>query len=81
MAEGDNSPTNSTLDSNALQALSEYKGDSKLKKEAMNILVRMLDETQLQNLMTTFEEIDTDRTGMINLNELHTAFVKTEHLP
>lgn len=54
-----------------------YKGDSQLKNEALNVLVRMLDETQIQHLQRTFEDIDEDRTGMISLHELHQAFDKT----
>ena len=54
----------------ALQALSEYKGSSQLKREAMNILVKMLDETKISHLRKTFQEIDTDRSGMISFTEL-----------
>ena len=44
--------------------------------EALNVLVRMLDETQISHLLQAFEEIDIDRTGMISLGELQQAFEK-----
>lgn len=42
--------------------------------EALNVLVKMLDETKISHLQQTFEEIDTDRTGMITFDELQKAF-------
>ena len=38
------------------------------------MLVKMLDEAQISHLQQTFQEIDTDRTGMITFAELTTAF-------
>ena len=42
------------LDPNALQSLVDYKGVSQLKKEALNILVKMLNEEEIQHLRETF---------------------------
>ena len=37
----------------------------------------MLDEVQIQDLQSTFQEIDTDGTGMINAAELASAFERS----
>ena len=42
--------------------------------EALSVLVRMLDETQISHLSQAFQEIDIDRTGMISFSELQQAF-------
>ena len=42
--------------------------------EALNLLVKMVDETQISHLQQTFQEIDTDCTGMISFDELQSAF-------
>ena len=39
---------------NALLALQNYKGNSQLKMEALNLLVKMVDETQISHLQQTF---------------------------
>ena len=54
----------------AMQALSEFNAECELKREAMNLLVKMLDETTIANQSKTFHGIDTDRTGTISLGEL-----------
>jgi calcium-dependent protein kinase len=51
-------------------SLREYKGISKLKKEAMNILVKMMNEKEIEHLREQFMKIDLDNTGMINMEEL-----------
>jgi len=53
--------------------LLEYKGTSQLKKEALNVLVKMLNEKEISHLRQTFQEIDKDRTGMITPKELEEA--------
>ena len=40
------------------------------------MLVKMLDDTKISHLQQTFQEIDTDRTGMITFSELSDAFEK-----
>lgn len=42
------------MDTHALNALSIYKEKSELRREAMNVLVKMLDETQVSHLQETF---------------------------
>ena len=56
----------SQIDPNVIKSLSEFKGVSYLKKEAMNILVKTLREKEILHLKTQFEQIDTDQTGMIS---------------
>jgi Ca2+-binding EF-hand superfamily protein len=38
------------LDPNIIDSLKEYRGISKLKKEAMNVLVKMIHEKDLEHL-------------------------------
>lgn len=59
-----------TVDSKTLALLSSYKGISSLKKEAMNVLVRMVAQQELNNLREQFFIIDKDQTGMISMQEL-----------
>ena len=58
--------SNNRIDPNVIKSLSEFKGVSYLKKEAMNILVKTMKEKEILHLKTQFEQIDKDQTGMIN---------------
>ena len=68
----------SQIDPNVIKSLSEFKGVSYLKKEAMNILVKTLREKEILHLKTQFEQIDTDQTGMISASELKEAMKKSQ---
>ena len=57
----------------AMQNLQQFKGVSKLKKAAMNMLVKMADAKQIESLRETFDQIDTDHSGMISAEELRNA--------
>ena len=48
----------------------EFKGQSTLKKAAMNMLVQMISQDEVKDLRAQFEAIDTHGTGMIDMNEL-----------
>lgn len=56
-----------------LQRLMSFKGVSKLKKAAMNMLVKTADPTSIKELRDQFEMMDLDRTGMITAAELKEA--------
>jgi Ca2+-binding EF-hand superfamily protein len=43
---------------------------SKLKKAAMNMLVKMADSSSIEVLKNHFEQLDIDKTGLINADEL-----------
>jgi calcium-dependent protein kinase len=58
------------LDAGILSNLKSFKGTSKLKKAAMNMLVKMLDQTQIDALVIEFKKYDKDKTGMITVKEL-----------
>lgn len=62
------------LNENVLQSLDDYKGVSHLKKEALNVLVKMLPDDEIQHLRETFQALDQDKTGMITPDELEEAF-------
>jgi len=56
-----------------LVRLQSFKGVSKLKKAAMNMLVKMADQNAIEDLKNEFHKIDKDRTGLINAEELKSA--------
>jgi len=53
--------------------LQSFKGVSKLKKAALNMLVKMADQNSIEELRGEFVNIDKDRTGLINAEELKQA--------
>ena len=61
------------LDPNILQRMKEYKGVSALKKVAMNILVKMADNKDIEKLREAFIAMDLDSTGDIRADELKVA--------
>jgi hypothetical protein len=56
-----------------IQRLKQFKGESALKKAALNVLVKMLNPEEIQNLKIEFEKIDTDKSGFIEFQELDRA--------
>ena len=50
--------------------LRDFKGVSKFKRAAMNILVKMASEDEVKELRAQFQAIDEDGTGMIKASEL-----------
>lgn len=53
--------------------LRKFKGQSKLKKAAMNILVKMTNPKDIEGLREEFEKIDNDHSGFIEFKELEKA--------
>jgi hypothetical protein len=49
------------------EKMKNYKGISPLRKEAMSVLVKMIDPKHIQGLKAAFHEIDKDQTGMITV--------------
>jgi calcium-dependent protein kinase len=62
-----------TINSDVIHRLHSFKGVSKLKKAAMNMLVKMADQNQIEDLKKEFTAIDKDGTGLINADELKIA--------
>ena len=56
-----------------LRRLQSFKGVSKLKKAAMNMLVKTAEPALIKELHDEFEKMDIDRTGLINADELKIA--------
>jgi hypothetical protein len=46
--------------------LKEFKGVSKLKKAALNLLVKMADSHSIEALRDDFHKIDKDGTGLLS---------------
>jgi len=61
------------IDADVLKRLQSFKGVSKLKKAAMNMLVKMADQNSIEELRLEFVHIDKDRTGLISAAELKQA--------
>ena len=66
------------IDSNVIAQLREYKGQSKLKKAAMNMLVKMLNAKEINHLREEFGKIDTDHSGFIEFSELEKALKRSK---
>jgi calcium-dependent protein kinase len=64
---------NTAINKDVLERLQAFRGVSKLKKAAMNMLVKMADQRQIEELRKDFVAIDKDGTGLINANELKEA--------
>ena len=58
------------VDENVIKRLIEFKGQSALKRAAMNMLVQMISQEDVKDLREQFEAIDQDGSGMIDLQEL-----------
>jgi calcium-dependent protein kinase len=61
------------LSEEVIQALKSYDANSVLKKEAMNILIKMLKDDEIEDLREQFRAIDKDYTGTISPKELEEA--------
>jgi len=61
------------INTNVIDRLQSFRGHSKLKKAAMNILVKMTDQSKIDGLREQFTKIDKDGTGMISAKELRDA--------
>ena len=57
-----------------LKKLKLFKGQSKLKRAAMNMMVKMSDSGAINKLRTEFEKFDKDKNGTIDADELKQAF-------
>ena len=58
--------------------LRNFKGVSKFKRAAMNILVKMANEDEVKELRAQFQAIDEDGTGMILASELAAILQKKQ---
>lgn len=59
-----------------IDSLVNYKGESVLRKYAMNILVSFLTPDQIGTLKDEFQKVDTDFSGFLDLQELEEALVQ-----
>lgn len=61
------------LSDEVLNSLKGYEANSMLKKEAMNVLIKMLKDDEIEYLREEFRKIDKDYTGTISAKELEEA--------
>lgn len=66
-----------TLSDDVMESLRKYRGCSILKKEALNVLVKLISEDDIYDLRKEFRIIDKDFTGAISAKELEEAFKST----
>ena len=58
------------MDAKILKLLRSFKTTSKLRKEALKVMVNFLTDIEIKNLKDTFRYIDKDNSGMISVQEL-----------
>ena len=49
---------------------------TQFRKEALNVLVNYLQESEIEHLKLTFQSIDKDKSGVLSAVELESAFQK-----
>lgn len=57
----------SEMDREVLNRMKSFRGQSLLKKAAVNVLVKHLEQQQIQKLKEEFEKIDTDHSGFLEI--------------
>lgn len=66
------------LDKETIMRLQKFRGVSKLKKAAMNMLVKMADQNDIEDLRKEFQKLDKDGSGLINAEELKTGLKESK---
>lgn len=66
------------FDNEIVANLKKYRGESILKKAAMNVLVKHLTATQVEQLMEQFMKYDKDASGFLELKELEAAIANSK---
>lgn len=66
------------LNPETIKRLSKFRGVSKLKKAAMNMLVKMADQNDIEELRNEFHKLDTDGSGMISAEELKEGLIASK---
>ena len=65
--------TEKTLSKEIVKSLKSYKASSILKREALSLLVKLLEEDRIKDLKEVFTNIDTNCSGSICSDELSAA--------
>lgn len=63
-----------TLEKDILVNIKNFSSPQKFKKLVLRFLVNMLSHKELKDLKKAFNTIDSDHSGVINIDELHNAF-------
>lgn len=71
--------TTDLIEEGVLMRLRQFKGSSTLKKAALNVLVKMLQPNEVEDLRQLFQKIDTDNSGFIEIHELERALESNNH--
>jgi len=65
------------IDFEIIDSLRTYNANIKLRKEAMNIIVKTLSYNEISELKNAFYVMDQDKTGYISAEELRKTLVST----
>ena len=63
----------------AIERLKGFQGASKLKRAAINMMVKQISEDQHEIMRNVFNKIDKDKGGTIGSEELAKAFESSEY--
>ena len=74
--EPEDGDEDAVLDAAVLAGLSHFHGRNRLRKECLQILVKMINPIEFRNLRKEFNKIDTDGSGTVELEELRDAVKK-----
>ena len=58
--------------------LKKYRGESKLKGACMNLLVKQISSSKIDQLKLQFQQVDKDSSGMIDKTELQEILTRIE---
>lgn len=56
-----------------IQQMKMFNGNSKLRKAALCLLVKIVDTKEISHLREEFEKIDTDKSGLLDADEIRQA--------
>lgn len=70
------------VNKSTLLALRDYRavGRSQIRMDALNLLVKVLADSEVGHLRQTFQDMDRDCTGMVTIDELQSAFASNHEL-
>lgn len=74
--ESQSANQNIQLSSDVIMNMMKYKGASKLKRAAMNLLVKQVNPMQLKDLHDQFRALDIDQSGWLHASEIMEAIKK-----
>ena len=72
----DGEASDKPLDNAVLSRMKQFRAMNKLKKMALNVIAENLSEEEIIGLKEMFKALDTDKNGIVTLEELRTGLPK-----